>query len=155
VHGCVHDNGPLPLSDSRRIETASALHCSQETLASNNKDLGEIPTESTHIVASTHCGNRNCDFRPLSRYGRAALWNRAGHYIFAMWFLYSSIFLLLFSSPRSEIGCLPYFYTWCGLSANLECRSEMCCMRLTEKIQDAKIAISAPSHNFVGPYLRN
>ena len=20
-----------------------------------------------------------------------------------------------------------YFYTWCGLSANLECRSEMCC----------------------------
>jgi len=29
-----------------------------------------------------------------------------------------------------QIGCLPYFYTWCGLSANLECRSEMCCTRL-------------------------
>jgi len=26
--------------------------------------------------------------------------------------------------------CLPYFYTWCGLSANLECRSEMCCTGL-------------------------
>ena len=43
----------------------------------------------------------------------AALWNRAGHYIFV-----------------SETGCLPYFHTWCGLSANLECRSEMCCTRL-------------------------
>jgi len=30
------------------------------------------------------------------------------------------------------IGCLPYFHTWCGLSANLECRSEMCCTRLAE-----------------------
>jgi len=26
--------------------------------------------------------------------------------------------------------CLPYFYTWCGPIANLECRSEMCCARL-------------------------
>jgi len=29
-----------------------------------------------------------------------------------------------------EIGCLPYFRTWCGLSANLEYRFEMCCTRL-------------------------
>ena len=37
----------------------------------------------------------------------------------------SSIFLLFFAlSQRSQSGCLPYFYTWCGLSANLECRSE-------------------------------
>ena len=45
------------------------------------------------------------------------------------------LFLLLsfFSSPkyqRSEIGCLLYFGTWCGLSANLECRSEMRYTRL-------------------------
>jgi len=33
-------------------------------------------------------------------------------------------------SQRPQIGCLPYFHTWCGLSANLECRSEMCCTRL-------------------------
>jgi len=32
---------------------------------------------------------------------------------------------------------LRYFHTWCGLSANLECRSEMCCTWLAE-IQDAK-----------------
>jgi len=28
------------------------------------------------------------------------------------------------------------FHTWCGLSANLECMSEMCCTRLAE-MQDA------------------
>ena len=43
--------------------------------------------------------------------------------------------LVLSFFPRlisaSQIGCLPYFYTWCGLSANLEFRSEMCCTRLT------------------------
>jgi len=55
-----------------------------------------------------------------------------GHYIFARWFL-SSIYLSIFF-PRlisaAEIGCLPYFHTWCGLSANLECMSEMCGTRL-------------------------
>ena len=30
------------------------------------------------------------------------------------------------------MGCLPYFHTWCGLSANLECRSETYCKRLAE-----------------------
>ena len=33
-------------------------------------------------------------------------------------------------SQLSHIGCLPYFHTWCGLIANLEHRSEMCCTRL-------------------------
>ena len=40
------------------------------------------------------------------------------------------------------------------LSANLECMSEMRCTRLTEKYRTQKIVISAPSHNFVGLYLR-
>jgi len=53
--------------------------------------------------------------------------------------IFSSRFFLLsflvFSSPNlsrrpSQTGCLPYFYTCCGPSANLECRSEMCCARL-------------------------
>jgi len=34
-------------------------------------------------------------------------------------------------SQRSETGCLPYFHTWCGLSAYLECMA-MCCTRLAE-----------------------
>jgi len=54
---------------------------------------------------------------------------------------------------------MPYFYTWCGLSANLGCRSETCCTRLAEgtgqKRNRQKFAIWAPSHNFVGLYLSN
>jgi len=53
--------------------------------------------------------------------------------IFCRWGFF--FFLLLFSlaySQRSQLGCLPYFHTWCDLSANLECRSEMCRMRLTD-----------------------
>jgi len=49
-------------------------------------------------------------------------------------------------------------HTWCGLSANLRCRSETCCMRLTENTERKKwqkFAIWAPSHNFVGLYLHN
>jgi len=46
----------------------------------------------------------------------------------------SSIHLSFF--PRlilpSQIGWLPYLQTWCGLSANLGCRSETCCTRLAE-----------------------
>jgi len=61
------------------------------------------------------------------------LWppNRAGHSapIVSIFFFF---LLFLAYSQRSEIGCLPCFHTWCGLSANLECTSEMCCTRLPE-----------------------
>ena len=40
------------------------------------------------------------------------------------------IFLLCgFLSSGRRVD-LPYFYAWCGLSANLRCRSETCCTRL-------------------------
>jgi len=87
----------------------------------------------------------------LNRLIMVALCNRADHYIFALWFLSSSFF-------SSQIGCLPYFYTWRGPSANLECRSEMCCSWLTSNTGRKKVAkkivIWAPSHNFDGLYLR-
>ena len=59
----------------------------------------------------------------------------------------SSFFLLLLSfflvwSQRSQSGCLPYFYARCGLSENLERRSEMCCTRLAIQLtqkNDAKM----------------
>ena len=35
---------------------------------------------------------------------------------------------------------LPYFYIWRGLSANLECRSETCCMRLAANTGRKKVA---------------
>jgi len=61
----------------------------------------------------------------------------------------SFIFYLFFfaESQPSQIGCLPY----------LRCRSEICCTRLAENSPKSrqKIAIWAPSHNFVGLYLRN
>jgi len=60
----------------------------------------------------------------------AALCNRAGHYIFALWFLLSTYSSS--SSQRSQIGCLPYFY------ANLECRSELCCTRLAGNARPKK-----------------
>jgi len=45
-----------------------------------------------------------------------ALWNRADYYIFMLWFVL--LLLSFFSSPnlsrRMQIGCLPYFHTWCG-----------------------------------------
>jgi len=73
----------------------------------------------------------------------------------------SFFFLLSFSSPNLSRRRLDVYHTsshLCGLSANLGCRSEMYYMRLAE-IQDAnnrqKFAIWAPSHNFVGLYLRN
>jgi len=77
--------------------------------------------------------------------------------IFILWFLVSSFFLF-FSHQRQEIGCLPYFHKWCGLSANLGCRSETCCTRIAENAgrkNRQKVAICAPSYNFVGLYLRN
>ena len=58
----------------------------------------------------------------------AALRNRAGHYIFALWFLLLPSY---FPHLISSVGDV-YHTTWCGLGANLECMSEMCCMRLTE-----------------------
>ena len=69
----------------------------------------------------------------------AAVPHRADHYILQLWFLSSSFFFIFLTySQPSQIGCLPYIHTWCSLSANLECRSEMCCTQLAE-IQDAKI----------------
>jgi len=65
----------------------------------------------------------------------AALCNKADHYIFALWFLsFVFFFLLLSFFPRlisaASDWISTYFRTWCGLSANLECRSEVCCARL-------------------------
>jgi len=72
-------------------------------------------------------------------------------------FLSCGFFFFLFflaSSQPSQIGCLPYSHTWCGLSANLGCRSETCCTRLaknTGRKKSPKIAIWAPSQNGHSP----
>jgi len=88
-----------------------------------------------------------------------ALWNRADHYIFIPSFVI--LLLSFFSSPnlsrrRLDVCHTCTVHTWCGLSVNLRCRSETCCTRLAENTgrkSRQKIAIWAPSHNFVGLYL--
>ena len=57
----------------------------------------------------------------------ATLCSRCRHYIFILWFLLSSFFL---SSPNLRHRGFDVYHTWCGLSANLECRSEMRSARL-------------------------
>ena len=74
----------------------------------------------------------------------AALWNRADCYIFILWFL-SIFYLFLFPRLISAAAhwmstVLPVLHTWCGLSANLECRSETCCTRLAENTGRKKVA---------------
>jgi len=84
----------------------------------------------------------------------AALRSRCGHYIFALWFLLSSFFARLISAVADWMSTILPHMVW-SYSANLECRSEMCCMRLAGNIGRKKIAILAPSHKYVGIYLRN
>jgi len=92
---------------------------------------------------------------------RSPLWNRADHYIFILWFLLSLFLSSFFTSPNISRRRLDVCHTSThgvpGLSANLRRRSETCCMRLaknTGRKKVAKIAIWAPSPNFVGLYLR-
>jgi len=69
----------------------------------------------------------------------AALWNRAGHYIFIVWFLLSFFFFFsFFSSPNLSRRRLDVYHTWCGLSANLGCRCETCCTWLAENTGHTK-----------------
>ena len=89
----------------------------------------------------------------------AAIWNKAGHYVFILWFL--SIFcLLLFSSPNLSSCTLDVYHTSTHNVALVRIYNTglRCAARGSLKIQDAKkspkIAIWAPSHNFIGLYLR-
>ena len=65
----------------------------------------------------------------------AALWNRAGHYIFALWFLISFFFFLSYFFFSRLISAVADWMSTILLHmvrphANLECRSEMCCAQL-------------------------
>jgi len=66
----------------------------------------------------------------------AALRSRMRTYIFSSCgfsFLSPFLFPCLISAVGHWISTiLPHHNTWCGLSVNLECMSEMCCMRLAE-----------------------
>jgi len=73
----------------------------------------------------------------------------------------SSSSFFFFSSPNLSGHRVDVYHnsTWCGLSANLECRSEMCSTWLAGntgcKNDAKKINICGPLHKFVWLYLRN
>ena len=90
-----------------------------------------------------------------------ALCNRADHYIFILWFLLLLSFFFLFSSPNLSRRKVVVCHT-CTHGVALVRISDAGLKRAARgslQIQDAKkspkIAIWAPSHNFVGLYLRN
>jgi len=90
-----------------------------------------------------------------------AVWNRAGHYIFALWFLSFFFLSSFFSSPNFRGRRLDVYRTSTHgvalvriLNTGLKCAA-----RGSLQMQDAKnrqkIAVWAPSHNFVRLYLCN
>jgi len=74
------------------------------------------------VTAQHSSSGRQPNFAALNRgrhlysAGRPSRWALAHILVLCSFFL---LFFLAFSQWL-EIGCLPYFYTWCGLSANLE-----------------------------------
>ena len=69
-----------------------------------------------------------CRGRHLCSAGRPSGWALAHILVLSFFLAYSQ---------QSEIGCLPYFHTWCGLSVNLESGLK-CAACDSLKIQDAK-----------------
>jgi len=85
---------------------------------------------SLYIICWHYCCVSSLQFELfLTFIVMVALWNRADHYIFILFLLLLLSFFPRLISAVGDwlLGCLPYFGTWCGLSVNLECRSEMRC----------------------------
>jgi len=86
------------------------------------------------LLRQTWCsGKRFTSYGLHLRLIIAALRSRFRHSILQLWFLVLPFFLAY--SQRWQIGCLSYFHTWSGLSANLECRFEMRCAQLAENTE--------------------
>ena len=90
-----------------------------------------------------------------------ALWNRRDHYIFILSFVLSSSFFFFLSSPNLSRCRLDVCHTSThGVAlVRISDAGRKRAARGSLKTQDAKksqkFAICAPSHNFVGLYLRN
>jgi len=83
-------------------------------------------------MAARHIQNSNIHTTQLYKV-MAALRIRCGHYIFPCSFFFLSFFFFfprLISAITGSMSTI--LHAWCGLSANLECRSETCYTRLAE-----------------------
>ena len=93
-------------------------------------------------VTARHCSSEHQpNFVGLNRGSRLYLAGRPSRWALAH-ILVSSFFPCLISVVADWMSTI--VWPWCGLCANLECRSEMCCVWLAE-IQAAKIATNLPS----------
>jgi len=141
---CVHDDEWLWASDEFLRETGQTHHV-VDTEAAPTQDSW-VGGESTKVLNQwlcslyAHSSAAECSF--WNRTENRLLWPPYGigqaiifyPVVSSSFFFFLSSFPLAYSQP-SNTGCLPYFHTWCGLGANLECRSEMCCTRLTENTE--------------------
>jgi len=89
-----------------------------------------------------------------------ALCNRADHYIFILFLL--SFFFFFFSSPNLSGRRLDVRHTSTHgvalvriYNAGLKCAARGSLKKIQDAKKSPKIANWAPSHNFVGLYLRN
>jgi len=79
----------------------------------------------------------------------AAPWNRAGHYIFALWFL-SSIYLSFFSSPNLNGRRLDVYHTFTHGVALVRIYNAglKCAARASLQMQDPKSRQKSPSGHY-------
>jgi len=137
MHGALHDGVLLcHLANHLRPHSVSTVH---------------VPSPAVVLA----CHHSITDLLTLDVI-MVTLWNRADHYIFILWFLSFIYLSSFFSSPNLSRGRLDVCHTSThgGPSANLNAGLKHAA-RGSLEMQDAKIAILAPSHNFVGLYLRN
>jgi len=70
---------------------------------------------------------------PISATAELLLWSSYGigqAIIFLPCGFFLSFFYLVSMAANWMSTNVPYFHTWCGLSTNLECKSETCCTQL-------------------------
>jgi len=126
-----------------------------------SSQLRSVSTIGKNLLSSNISSTRPHNMVNFGPLVRVALRNRADHYIFMLWFVLSSSSSFFFSSPNLSRRRLDV----CHISTH-----DVALVRISDaylkpaargwlKTQDAKkspkIAIWAPSHNFVGVYLRN
>jgi len=91
----------------------------------------------------------------------ATLCNRVGHDIFALWFFFFLSVFFFYSSPNLSGRRLDVYHTSTHGVAVVRIQNVglKCAARGSLAMQDRKncqkLAVWAPSHNFVGLYLRN
>jgi len=83
----------------------------------------------------------------------AALHSRCGHSILPLWWLPFFFFPCLISAITDWMSTI--LHTRCGLSATLECRSEICCTRLTENTQRRNLSSAHHRTTLLGYILRH